>query len=723
MRYKKIHRIIFKHSIYAIILILSGFCVYFLDTSSLFTVHNLSNHSAPDKGSFLRTLQNTQKEAQYAKILIPYWESQLSNNLIINNRNLILHNNIIFPRFASVNATDPLINIDNFNDWLLSVQDIEHLANALITNTIKESNLQFHPISPLTKWIFNTFQLNCLTSFKVSDVICNWFLNQFYKDWALYNLSQSISELDLLSKRTKNPELLCETVYEATLYQRTHYPAFDQIIKKCSPEINDKYDTLVAFIEINQELDQNIFSSTTYPYADLNIYKLLSLQQTLHSYIMNKTFNISVIKQYLQFTQALLDRDNEKWRLFPDVYKDLTYRFNNFILTPSFQSNNIQTISFQEKSDLFNLVQIINKWQSAFWSIWLEKQILTLELLYRSDHVDEFIWQETKITDVISQVLYNPTLKLGLYNIDEENNSANFQWSVQSEKVLETLGTSLKIEFDIYTNKWNVLYLKDFKITSLPEFWDFLHWYLKSSSTFAQFLTAIDDYISIFEKEEEKQNDTLCTALETKNTKDFVSCNETEIHFLKKADNISYIFKISNNTLQSVEISNNTLNDLVQQQLANTLITSSTTQQLIQDILNQTITKVDACENVKLAVNNRVNEYLKTRPTSIQAVQEDSCDLFTVLISIQWINLEWIYSDTDQTIRNISLKVTRNNWEEKEIITIPITRIQEPQDLVFPLTEENRNTLAYIANNPKSYIRLFNSDIRYEYEQALKPIQ
>jgi hypothetical protein len=47
--------------------------------------------------------------------------------------------------------------------------------------------------------------------------------------------------------------------------------------------------------------------------------------------------------------------------------------------------------------------------------------------------------------------------------------------------------------------------------------------------------------------------------------------------------------------------------------------------------------------------------------------------------------------------------------------TLLITRAQTNEQLAFPLQEEYRETLAYISNNARSYLGLFNRSLSEEY--------
>jgi|GEM_PF-6192214 len=87
------------------------------------------------------------------------------------------------------------------------------------------------------------------------------------------------------------------------------------------------YRRIVDFSTVTYEL-QGISNEKLYADDDINIFKLLSLQQKIYHSTLQKNYDLGTIEVYLSFIQDLLTKRQN----IPQIYKDMVYLFNNTYL-------------------------------------------------------------------------------------------------------------------------------------------------------------------------------------------------------------------------------------------------------------------------------------------------------------------------------------------------------------------------------------------------------
>lgn len=153
----------------------------------------------------------------------------------------------------------------------------------------------------------------------------------------------------------------------------------------------------------------------------------------------------------------------------------------------------------------------------------------------------------------------------------------------------------------------------------------------------------------------------------------------------------------------------------MQQKVANVNINKQTTPALIMEILSYELPKeAEQCVREQITIRNRMLSYLKQTPSKILP-QEKDCQDFQVDFQLQNINLRGIYHLDTHTIQEMQYVIKKPDKEK----TLSISKAGSDEPLVFPLQEEYQETLAYISNNAKSYLGLFNKARYEEYEKLL----
>ena len=715
--YKKINRILFKHGIFAVLALGAIGVVYALMHYAPQISHSnqrSETHSSATNEKLLRTLQTSQTKSTYLDITIPLGESSLKNNIIFSNQNLAFYQGVIIPKDFFIPKDTSLIDKESFEEGNASYSDIERLTRLLVFNPASATKeLTEHPTYKLQKGILTDFNLNCINAPKFSDSICFSYLSKLYEEGRFYNLYDYPEDLKILSTKLTNNTQFCDLLYTTTLYQKTIFPAFKDAIMQCPNQIQQKYKLLTEFITITNELETNSFTNTTYTDTNLNMYKLLSAMQTLYRQISRSSYDKTLITPLLEFEQALLLKEDETPQtIFPSLYKDIIYRFNNHYFLPIIQTAT-SSLSQADKNQISHLVQEINNGNSVLGRIGLEKQVTTKALIEEKTHdaADIIQSQTYRISTLLPQLFQDQRLRIGRYTVAPDEQTVDISATITSQSITKALNTDLVASFTLHIEDREMLYVDKFYLANAPEFSSYLQTLLPNKTSFAQFLNVIDTQIALFSKSEGGERLTLCDKLSRNSNIKTLMLYCTDIEILVKKENIHYNFTLEDETLKSFAVSDSELYEEIQTKLMNTTITKSNTFSLINEIVNYVPdTQNNLCLTEEITIRNRMNIFLFETPSTIRSLDKE-CETFLINFQLQEINLRGVYHIETNTVEEIKYVIQKYEKER----TFPITRAETGEPLTFPLQEEYRETLAYISNNAKSYLGLFNRQLFEEY--------
>lgn len=447
VRYKQLHRFLFKQGIFVIGILGAIGVMYGL--ISFITGKETSEqtlvHGAATKERLLWSLQIQQIQSKYLNVLLPYGESKLEDKHVSSHQNLAFYKGVQVPREFSLLHDKEFFDIEAFHRGEASLSDIQQLSQDLLFQDTLSPQLSWHPSLPLKKGILSDFNLQCLDALKVSDGICFSFLHRLYEQGQYYNLSAYPQDLQILSKKLPNTTQLCELLYNNSLYQRKVFPAFNEMMMQCPKPLQEKYQQLNDFITIQNELDANTLSTTVYTQAELNVYKLLSALQLVYKQFSRASFDKTLLIPLLEFEQTLITKDSEAgYKLLPSLYKDILYWFNNAYVMPVIQTSK-SSLSHNDKNQISYLIQQINNGNSVLGHVGLEKQITTPALIGEKTHsaAEIFTYQDKKITELLPKLFQDPRIKVGKYSVIEEENSVEMSITIKSTAIREALHTDL----------------------------------------------------------------------------------------------------------------------------------------------------------------------------------------------------------------------------------------------------------------------------------------
>lgn len=707
--YKKINRLLFKHGIYIFIMLLGGVATYLTSTyaDQENTEINLSQNQ-----NFLnrRKEKNIINNENNIDIIIPYGEIQQENEIFSSYSNLIKYEGIILPRIIQLDVNKEFFNIEKFNQGETNSGDLVALIEEIIMkpNAISVPPLNNNPRVMIREGIIEDFNLSCINKKKLSNTICDKYLERFYTYGILYNIQQHSSDLTNImnyTKQNKSEKELCNILYENTLYQRENTEEINTIISQCPTENIQNYRILSNFITIEQEISNGIVSKKVYNNKDLNSYKLLSAQQVLYKSYLAGNINKNYITSYLDFVQELINKNNGEDRYLDPIYKDIIYRINNNLFLNKLEGNDNKNLNKTEINQIINQINLINKGNSALGVKGLEKQITTPDLIqYRE--IGEIEIKVTTIEELLQTILsLTNRMKVQQYRINQEDESTYIQTEILWEKIQETVGDTLKAKITLYREN-DFLLIESIDLINQPELTEFLNIYITNNKlTLPQLFNIIDENIELYAKKVEKIN--ICDYIRDilKENVNIISCNDNVVDAFK--DGVNYIFTIENNNFKNIQVSDKQKEEDIKLALENYIINGDNIASIIVDILNKVEETPEQYVQEKVIIAERMKRYLNTTPKT----EEISNTQFIVTFKLGEFTLRGTYDISTHTISRISYVINESSENEETLLI---------RELSFSLNDQYMEDLTYIKNNPQTYLRLFNTSAFEKYEKMMK---
>ncbi|MDR2190355.1 MAG: hypothetical protein LBP53_04115 [Candidatus Peribacteria bacterium] len=612
---------------------------------------------------------------------------------------------MVLPRLFSFPEQTFFFDMEQFQQHKTSSGDL----NALIDNLIKRPlalspTLPVSPVLSLKEGIIMDFNLGCLLKIKVSDTICNIFLERFYQQGMFYPLANYANDMQILMQKLKDTTKLCKLMYDTTLYQKKVFPLFDTLVSQCLTEQIQQYRTLTNFIQVENELTNSILSSTVYPSATINAYKLLSFQQILYKSLLAGTFNKSYLTNYLEYSQELINRNQINDRYLAPLYKDILYQVNATLLLPKLENHDNKILSKAEVNQMVNQITLLNKGNTALGVVGLEKQLTTPHLIQQRT-ISEVETTTKDIEELFKSLLaLTNNLKVQNYVISSGRDEIFFQTEIFSQKIEAALEDTLKAKITLFRQYEN-LYIKDIVLVNEPNLTLFLESYLKDTFTsFMQLLNIIDENVLFYHEPLQENQQDFCETVSSKIGEyvNILSCTDTVLDVFKEG--INYMFTLRNAVITDITVSDKALEEQIKTTLQDTFLNATTTLLLLQEILipKSTPTEVQYVEE-RLRINERMKTYLNTIPI----ITDIDADTFEVVFKVGEFTLKGIYTLSTHTISKIYYVIS----DESTLLI---------RDFVIPLLEEEKEDLAYFSNNPRVYLKLFNTAAFDKYERMLE---
>ncbi len=415
--YAKIYTIVFKFTL-PILWVIASFFISneiinsnYLKNISIFPDKDLNQ---PQKEILVKEFKNNISqniENKDIKIEIIQWKLYTEGTFMYSKDNLINYKWYIMPKLFTIEKNAPISEISYFDSDSYDINKLEEFISNIIFTANWDLNIKIEENRKLdlNQDIEKTFNLSCLFENKITDKMCNYYINEFLKYFFVYNLKSDIQWLkkidENLSVTTKYKEF-CQWIKNYIIYSNDPENNLKEIIENCwNTQSTDEFTKIKNFIEIQKELNEGYIKDKYYAYKDLNSYKLLSFQQILYNDITSKKIDTIRLSNYIGFLKNLIKKNN-----IEQFYKEETYWFNNYFLI-----KNLETLKEENWFAIIKDLYSINKWESVFGIPGLSAQIKNrnletyLQEVTVAEHniIEGVSWDQNSLTQNLLQELYN----------------------------------------------------------------------------------------------------------------------------------------------------------------------------------------------------------------------------------------------------------------------------------------------------------------------------
>lgn len=718
-KYKVVNRLFFRWwiFIFAVIVGILGGVLLQVMASSSNNVQMMDDSSIENKWKWIeetpdKKLAELSDKGIDINTIVPYGSVSLDEKTVQSKSNLIKYKWVVLPQLISLDYNSQnFISLEDFHAQKTTREDIKNLINVLITNDSiyrKTTNL---PNVEEFRWIWNTlesslidgFSLWCLDSDKVSDFVCDKFLDVFYAYGKYFDLSKYSDELLKLmkdvKKQKKDTEPICMMIKDYTLRAGVISDSLLSIMEYCTDDY-ESYKKMVNFIDLENSLKQPELSDKIFDDPDLNAYKLLSAQQSVHKILDGTSLNENYIKSYLNFVQNLINKDNKSNHYLQPLYKDLVYVFNMDELYQKLMQK------WKLSSELKIQIDQINNWNSIYWYSSLISQLTTKDLVQKGWDLAQEVVKERTIEEIFSQY-YAMTDRLKIRSakkVSEEE--IKVQTEMFTDKILSaTNWETLKVTVGLRKQD-NLLYVDTIKVANQSKFTDILSLYASEwNITFYAMMNYIDEQIAMRYEiipEDVEEQPTFCENLQEMEDISIYTCDDTSISLYKWE--VEYNFTLENWVLDSFTIGDENLNKSVKDRLWSLMFTKDNTPTIIMSIIEFDIEENDD-DNIekKLSIVDQFRIHFKLVPDNIESIEWND-EEFLVDFTLWEFELQGNYNINTHQLT----KIYYTNCEKK----------LEIRQLTIEISAENEPQLIEILNNPKVFFARVNPAAYKKYQKT-----
>lgn len=716
-KYKKVNRLFFRWFVFTLITIIGILSWVFLQVkaSTMGNLQMIDDSFIENKSKWIEETPDKIFSPFVDKwvgvdVSIPYGSVSTDWTIVNSKSNLLLYKWVVLPQLSSIDYdSDDFVLLENFNSKKLVRADIENLVETLITkNSIYKKTTNLPNVSS-SRWIWNKFSstledgfnLSCLSSQKVSDFVCDKFLERFYDYGKYYDLNEYDSELPRIFENLRNEgkdiKPVCEMIKEYTLHVGKTSDTLISVMDYCWEDDARYYRKLVNFIDLENSLWQPTLPSKVFDDPDLNAYKLLSAQQNVHRFLEGTTSNEAYFKSYLEFAQTLLDKDKGTNRYLHPIYKDILYVFNVDELSEKLMKK-------WNSSDILLQIDQINNW-GAFWSVSLLSQLTTSDIIKENSDFTGITVNDKSLEDLFAQYYaMTDRLKIRKTNIISED-EIKVQTEIFTDKILGvTDGQTLKVTL-VLRRQDNLLYVDSIKVANQPKFTDILGIYLREwNVTFYAMLNYIDEQVWMWYEvvpENLEEQPSLCEELMEREDIDVYICDDSAVSIYKWE--VGYDFVLEDWVLVSFTITDENLDAIIKEKLEGVLFMRDSTPSMITSIIDFSVELGDDALEKKMEIIEQFRIHFKTEPNYVYDVEWKS-DVFLVDFTLWDFNLQGYYNMDTHVLSKISYKDCPKPLEIKQ--------------LTLEITSENESQLIEILNNPRVFFASVSPSIYSKYKNA-----
>jgi len=610
------------------------------------------------------------------------WPRERDLNSIKSNNNLLLRWGWVLPRNSAILNTD-IIKKKEYFSWsdydidTLRIQ-INNLVNPWTNQIVNRHNNNVIQKKTITE----QFNIQCLEKY-IHAPLCNKNINIFLDNFYTFDLQNHNKELVQISKKIKKKNHIiryCEKIWKHIQYNQLFEKQRWEAIQICDEKIRKDFIRSQEFFTINNEFINNNFSSIVYDDKNLNAYKLLSLAQTTIQDLENNIINTRRIQAYIQQMQAILRKP-----ILDDIYRDIHYRIINYYIIPWIDEQQNKTANINQiRTQLLglnreNTLLQYSGLQTMITNKWLIEKI-------QKDTIQSKIPNPENIIQSLNAL---PYIQINTNTIQEDK-----IFIVGELQTIDTMNNSARTKFfATWAIQLNRLIIDNINLPEHPLFTTILNTFIQSRNTTLPWLyNYINENIALYQNQIQQD---ICKELEEITLFIKNICNVWLIQWKLQRNNTTIDIKITieNNTIQSIQTSDNTYTQYLQNNYVGKISDSIRIGGIIKEIIMAQPTAsentITTNENI-IQVANMFQSFFKRQAIDIAYIQDTYYIEFIVdsIIFVIAYNLQknklWPLFFKDILINNRPLRTNKRIFD-------PIT--------------ENIQTINKFINNPINFIQ------------------
>jgi len=705
--YARIYTIIFRFTL-PVLLIVSSFFVSnkiiqsnYLQNISIFPDRDINQIQ---KEKLIKDFNNNISQNidnKDIEIQIIQWKLYTKWNLIYSQDNLIKYKWYVVPKLFTIEKNAPISDITYFDSWFYNINKLEEFVKNIIF--MEKSNLNIKLGSNkqliLNENIEKTFNLNCFFANKITDKMCNYYIQEFLKYFFIYNIKNDIQWLKKIDEKmsmTQNYKQFCQWIKNYIMYSNDPTNDLKEIIENCwNIQSTEEFTKIKNFIEIQKELNEWYIKDKYYSFKDLNSYKLLSFQQILYNDINSRKIDNLRLNNYISFLKNLIKKNN-----IEQFYKEEIYRFNNYFLIKNLETSKEENL-FPIVKDLYS----INKWESIFGIPWLITKIKNKNLeIYQQIST----WEEYNIIEVISwdQESLTKTLLKELYNITFftiTDNKIILKDTIAITWYFHLLNKTIKTNLILERNQNNLI-IKSINLQKYSSLTKVINNIIQNENRWInKMYQYIIDNIDTYWVEDSGipiVNISFCEILKAKINYNIVECSDKNV--LIEKDWINYKIFISNDKAYDVNISNTQIEDKIKEQLQKSWYNNISLTETIIWILSYKIEDEAITWNQNsILISEIFQKYLWIEPVDVV----ESKWSFFLTFTLQEINFIAEFDMVNKTIKAMYFQDITQDWNPLNI-----------KNFSLLLSDTNKTQINQFLINPVNYIKNLDSFAYINYE-------
>lgn len=706
--YKKVSNFVFHYLIFFVALVIA--ILLFRKTTSSPVASSIQSNDT-------LLIQKTKLIAEFNKFLkqnisnhdlqIDILQGDLETEawFIKSVNNLIRYRWFVAPKYFYIYSTTPIKNIEYFSWMTYDVNELENFVNAFVfTKKMGVNQLFTHAPLPLSKTLLDDFNLSCIFGNKISHRICDYYLNEFFDNFFIYNITSDYSGLKnifyAIYTNLPQRERMCEWLSKYLLYANDQSTTLKELFGLCGQTYAELFKRTTLFIEIQQNLESQTFEKTSYKDILLNEYTLLSYQQQLyHDFLVNKVDTYK-INAYLDFVRELLNK-----HAISQFYIDEIYWYNNRYLALWLEKLVYQSATFTQNiwsskiASLIMTIATLNEWEPLLGFLWLNDAIHNKALIVQQDSAS---W--SNITISLSEKIQKKLKNISYLNIEKQeiigtNIDIIGYLKFISPNQNETIKTHIIMQ---YRN--DMFLVNSIELQNKPEMNDVIkNLLLIQNFSIGELYSYLSKNLVFYEQQNIPitTND-LCSELKMIKNITITSCTISSTTIVQ--NNLSYTFTIKNGGIENITLSDKTLENFIKTSYSTVIWNSYSLLDTITAILAYTA-PAQAHEGTTnaIVVFEKIQQYLWIKANDIA----DSSWKILVDISFGGINFIVNYLLKTNTMGPWYFKDIRSNGKPYPI-----------QNLSLILDANHQNSINSFIIDPLTAIKTADLTARQNYNAS-----